>query len=187
MKLLVNLATSSEPRDRYTLAWAVPVTLGAAALLMYFSVSAAHGFRDYRRYHRSLLEFRGQETRWSENQKTLRQDLDRPQYQKAFREAKFVNALIDQKEFSLAEFLVKVTKLLPPAVRLEGLTFSPGAGDRVVRLSVVGKTQDAVETFVSNLEDSADFRDVIVSSPGLAGSGGEATVTCTAVYAGGAR
>lgn len=186
MQIQLNLAIAPSARERYALAWAVPVSLGAVALMVYFSLGAAHSFSNYRKYHRSLLELKSQEARWGASARKLREELNQPQPQKAFRVAKFVNTLIDKREFSLAELMEKVTKLLPPAVRLDAFAFSPEAADSLVRLSVVGKTQDEAEKFVSNLEDSSDFRDVIVQNQGSTGKGGEVSVSCSAVYAGGA-
>ena len=185
MKILVNLSTSAESRERLTLAWSVPLGAGALAVLVYFSFSIARNGFNYRKYHRSLLELQAQEVQWSGKEKTLRQDLNRPQYQTAFRKAKYVNSLIGKKEFSLEDLMRKVVKLLPPAVRLDSFNYSPESGDSTVRFTVVGKTQESVETFLSDLEDSNDFQDLIVVNEGLAGKGvAEASATCTAQYVG---
>ncbi len=189
MKVAVNLAVSPHLRERYALAWAIPTALIATVVLIYFFVTSLRNFKNYRRYAEPLAKFQSQEARWSESQKRLGNDLNQPQYQKVFRAAKFVNTLIDKKEFSLAELMEKVAGLLPPDVRLETLAFSPVARDSVVRLTVEGKTQKAVETFLSNVEDSPDFKDVTVTtSQGLGGRGAtdnQASISLSAVYVGG--
>lgn len=185
MKVLINFATSPSRRERYALIWSIPVGLGAATVLVYFAVAVAHDLMHYRAYHQSLLDAQAQEARWLETEKSLRHEIERPQSQEAFREVRFVNTLIDKKEFSLAEFMKKVAKLLPPSVRLDGLSFPPVESDPVVRFTVAGKNQEAAQTFLNNLEDSADFKDVTVVSQGQAESGGagnQFTLVCTALY-----
>ncbi len=182
MKILTNLATAPDPRERYALAWAVPVTVGAMAVLIYFSIGIVQSIAHYRTYHKGLLEFQSQAARWNQNEKALRGELEQPQYQKAFHLAKYVNGLIARREFSMSELMEKVTELLPPNVRLGDLSFSPGS-EPVVRVTVAGQDQAAVESFLTHLEDSDDFRDVTVLS---SGQGGEPTISCTALYVGGA-
>lgn len=187
MKILLNLSTRAGSHARYTLAWSVPVALGAIFLLIYFSVGALRDFRSYRKYQTSLLELQKQEARLGDAERSLRTELDQPQPRETFQMAKFANTLIDKKEFSVSSLMEKVAKLLPPEVRLEGLTFARAGSGATVRLSVVGKSAEAVETFLSNLEQSADFRSVSVLNQGLQeGEGPEnpSTLTCIATYAG---
>ena len=188
MKLTLNLSTSPSPRERYALAWAVPTTVIALAGLVLLSLLAVRNFREYRSVHRSVLESEQTEARLRTQEMALRRDLEQPQLQEVYRQVQFVNALIDQKQFSLTELTEKVSKLLPGDVRLTGLALSRAAKDPVVRFTVAGNDEEAVETFLSRLEDSADFADVAILNQGFAqegAGGGPVNITCVARYVGG--
>jgi hypothetical protein len=187
MKVLVNLAIPPETSERYTLAYAIPVSLVALVLLAYFVSGVAHNVASYQKYQRSLLDLAGEQARWNETEKTLQESLNRPQPKNTIRAVKFVNTLINKKQFSLRQLIAKVNKVLPPIVHLEGLSFSPEAKDPMVRFTVVGKTQEAMEAFLSNLEDSKDFSNVTILNQGLAdqaAGGTESTLSCSALYVG---
>jgi len=188
MKLTLNLSTSPSPRERYALAWAVPTAVIALAGLVLLSLLAVRNFREYRSVHRSVLESEQAEARLRSQEMALRRDLEQPQLRQVYRQVQFVNALIDQKQFSLTELTEKVSKLLPGDVRLTGLALSRAARDPVVRFTVAGNDEEAVETFLSRLEDSADFADVAILNQGFAQEGaghGPVTIACAARYVGG--
>jgi hypothetical protein len=57
----------------------------------------------------------------------------------------------------------------------------------VVRFALVGNSEEAIEAFLSNLEDASDFADVAVLNQGFAqesGTQGSVTVVCMARYLG---
>jgi len=188
MKLTLNLSTTPSPHERYALAWAIPTAVIALAGLVLLSLLAVRNFREYRSVHRSVLESEQTEARLRTQEMALRRDLEQPQLQEVYRQAQFVNALIDQKQFSLTELTEKVSKLLPGDVRLTSLAFSRAEKDPVVRFTVAGNDEEAVETFLSRLEDSADFADVAILNQGFGqegAGGGPVIITCVARYAGG--
>jgi hypothetical protein len=175
-------------RERYALAWTVPtIVIGLAVL----ALLAAVGVRDFRRYRavrRSVVELQRTEAQVREQESALRRELERPQLRDMYRQAQFVNILIDRKQFSVTDLFEKVAPLLPPDVRLSGLVLTHSGGDRQVRFVVVGKSEEAVEKFLANLEDSADFADVAILSQGFAKQGTESepvAISCGARYLGG--
>ncbi len=187
MKISVNLATLSSPRERYALAWAVPLALMGAMGLVAFGLSSLSNYRDYQKIRTNLNNLSRQEQLLKDKETALRKDLDQPQQREVFQKAHFVNGLIEQKQMSLAVLTERVSKLLPPSVRLTSLAVSHAKDGVAVRLAVVAHDEDALETFMGNLEDSPDFRDLSVSNQGpqqAALTGGLVGIVCTARYVG---
>lgn len=117
----------------------------------------------------------------------LRQEINRPEYQSMIQKTKFVNQLINKKEFSLTDLTYKVSQLLPPNVRLSGLALASASVSKPeVQFAVMGKDEKSIETFLENLEGSKDFSDVLIKSQGFRGGGGggpqEVALVCTASY-----
>jgi Tfp pilus assembly protein PilN len=187
MKITLNLATPPSPHERYGLAWAIPtvfVALVGMGLLAFF---ARRNYRDYRAVHRSVLEMQQREAELRSRESSLRRELEQPQFREVYRQANFVNALIDQKQFSLTELMQKVSNLLPGEARLTSLVLPQGGKEPVVRFAVVGNSEEAIEAFLSNLEDSSDFADVAILNQGFAqesGTEGSVAVVCMARYLG---
>jgi len=103
-----------------------------------------------------------------------------------------VNTIIDDKKVSLAALSARVAGLLPADAQLTGLSLmspkKPG-DDYTVRLGINARGEDAIETFINDLEDSADFKDVSIINQGFqedTSQGEETDVTCTARYLPGA-
>jgi hypothetical protein len=185
MKVALNLSTPESPRERYALAWALPAVLVGLGGLVYLSLSGVRAVREYHTAHTSFLECQERESRLREREVALRRDLERPQFRKVYREAQYVNKLIEKKEISLTEMAAKVAKLLPGQVRLIGLALAPQGGDLVVHFTITGRNEEAVETFLSSLEDSPDFKDVTIANRGFEQEGGlsaPVNIACTARY-----
>jgi Tfp pilus assembly protein PilN len=191
MKITLNLSIAPSPREQYALAWAIPTGALAAVGMMLLSLLAVRNFREYRSAHRSLAELQQVETKMREHEAALKKELERPQLDTMYRQAQFVNVVISQKQSSLVELAQKVSKLLPGQARLDSLSLTHAEKHPTVRLSVAGNSEEDIETFLGNLEDSTDFADVAVVSQGVAqenpeGGGQEpVTVVCTARYVGG--
>ncbi len=188
MKIALNLAASQSRRERYGLVWGAPVSFAAVVLLIYFLLSALRTFGEYRKVHRSLVELQDREARLRNREKTVRNNLERPQSREVFREAQFVNTLISKKRLSLTELTLKVSKLLPRSVHLASLALAQAGHEPLVRFTVVGDSNEAVYTFLNNLEDSPDFTEVANVNEGVeqkASPGGSVTMACTARYVGG--
>jgi len=159
--------------------------------MVLLSLLAVRNFREYRSAHRSLVELQRVETKMREHEAALKKELERPQLHEMFRQAQFVNVVISQKQSSLTELAQKVSKLLPGQARLDSLALTHAEKNPTVRLSVAGNSEEDIETFLGNLEDSTDFADVAVVSQGVAQENQEdggrepVTVVCTARYVGG--
>jgi len=192
MKVYLNLAIAPNPRERYSLAWSVPTLVVSLLVLAWFGVSAVHDMRRSHQIQQSLAKVKAQDARVQTKEIQLQQQIERPHFQSMIRETEFVNQLISQKQFSLTELTFKVSKLLPPSARLNGLGLaSSSATNPEVQFAVMGKTEEAIETFLDNLESSSDFDDVLIKSQGFrSGSGtapGEVALICTAKYVAGAQ
>jgi hypothetical protein len=185
MKVELNLAHAESRRERYGLAWAAPaVALGLAGLL-YLGHSTSREFGRYCDVHAKLADYQEQEARLREREAAVRKELEQPQFREVFREVQFVNGLIERKQVSLTELATRVTKLLPQDARLAGLALVPEADQLTVRFVIVGKSEEAVENFVSKLEDSPDFKDPVIANQGFeeqGSGGGPVTVSCSARY-----
>ena len=191
MKIALNLSTYSGSRERYALAWAVPLALAALVVFGVLSfhprLGAVASFREYLKVHEGLVKLREQEAALRQSERTLREKIEQPQSREIYREAQFVNKLIERKRLSLTELTMKVAKLLPSKVRLTGLALSEPGSSPVVRFTVMGKNEEAVETFLGNLEDSPDFKDVAIINQGFEQQGtpgGQVIVACSALYLG---
>lgn len=184
MNITVNLARARSARERYRLAWVIPVLVVGAVVLVKFVASARSDYREHQAVHAALARELSVDGQLRGRENALRRELDEPRYRNVLRQVQFVNGLIDQKQLSLTEVTSKVTKLLPPQARLSALAFGEGAGEPIVRFGVEAQNEGQAETFLSNLEESPDFRDVTVTAQSFVIKPGEPiTVSCTARYA----
>ncbi len=186
MKVYLNLAISPSRRERYALAWAAPTFAVALLIFVYLAAGAVRDFRRTQQIHRSLAEVQAKDARLRSQEAELRLQLTQPKLRKMIRETEFVNHLINERQFSLTELTVKVSKLLPMNVKLNGLGLAGTETHPEVRFAVMGKSEEAVESFLSNLEDSKDFSNVTIRNQGFQGGerGGpeQVALTCTARY-----
>jgi len=192
VKVELNLAHAESRHERYALEWAVPAVVLGLAGLVYIGHSATREVRRYRDVHVKLAVLEGQDKSLREREAALRRELDQPKFREVYRQVQFVNKLIDMKQLSVTELAARVTKLLPIDARLAGLTLSQHEEELSVRLIIDAKSEEAVEGFISHLEDSPDFKDPVIANQGFEeqGSGagaGEVVVTCYARYLPGAR
>jgi hypothetical protein len=185
MKVALNLAIAPSARERYALAWAVPATLLGLAGLVFIVVSLGRQLWDYRKVHQEFGELQERTARLRKQESAVQSNLDQPQARKIFREAQFINALIEKKQISLSQLAAIVTKLLPGDARLAGLALAPQSGDLKVLFTITGRNEEAVETFLGNLEDSPEFKDVALVNEGFQQQGptaGPITINCSAHY-----
>ena len=118
----------------------------------------------------------------------IRKKLEDPAYRKLLLEAQFVNKLIDQRVLSLTELSARLAGLLPEDAHLTGLALTspkkPGE-DYLLRLGITAKSEDAIDTFLNDLEDAPDFKDVSITNQGFQEEGSQAQqiiLLCTARY-----
>lgn len=188
MKITLNLGTPSSARERYALAWAIPVAVLGVAGLVVLSVVAAGDYKAYGRVASSVTAVEREEAQVRGRERALREELDSPRLRGVYRNTRFINGVIERRQFSIVQLVDKVTKLLNDDVCLDSLGLSVEKKDQVLRMALSADNEEALEKFVVNLEDSRDFADVTIVSQGLAQGGadeeGLATVACTARYVG---
>jgi hypothetical protein len=189
MKITLNLAPAESLRDRVALVWAVPVTIVCLAFLIFLvKVTTA----EIRHYHTVEIQLEDVQTKTADlhNQEVeMRTRLDNPASHDLLQRANFVNALIDQKKLSLTDVTARVAGLLPEDAHLTGLALaSPkkeGAIEYDLRMAITARNEDAVETFVNDLEDAPDFKDVSILNQGFqedSSQGDEVNIICQARY-----
>ena len=187
MKISLNLATLSSPRERYAYFWAVPLALLGAVGLVALVTAALSNFSEYRKFQISLDQVSRQEQELSSRETALQKELDQPADRAVFQKAHFINNLIQQRQLTLTRLTQKVSKLLPPTVRLSSLAVARPKEGVVVRFTIVGNDEKGVEAFMGNLEDSPDFEDMTVSNQKFqqaSSVAGQLGVTSTARYVG---
>jgi hypothetical protein len=187
MKVTLNLSTMPSARERYALLWGVPTAVIALAGLVLLSVLAVRSFREYRAVRRSVGELQQVEAQVHEQEMALRRSLEQPQLRDMYQKARLINAVIDRKQFSATEVLQKVAPLLPEEARLTAMSLKHSGKDLDVRFAVVAGSDEALEQFLTNLEDSVDFADVAILNQGFAPEGTEnevVTLSCSARYVG---
>lgn len=188
MKITLNLSLAPSARDRYALAWAIPATLiGLAALILLGRVTLRE-FRHYRMIQGQLSDVQKRSAELQNEEAGIRRKLDEPASHDLLYRAKFVNTLIDQKQFSLADVSARIAGLLPEDAHLTGLTLSGPkkvGDDYMLRMGITAKNEDAIETFINDLEDSPDFKDVSIINQGFQEESSQpeqVNIVCSARY-----
>jgi hypothetical protein len=188
MRITLNLSPAASARDRYALAWAFPATLVGLAVLILLGRASLHEYREYRRIQNELVAVQTRADELRNQEEALRRKFEHPASRKLLGQARFVNGLIDQRELSLTELSARLAGLLPEDAHLTGLMLTspkrPG-DDYVVRMGITAKGEDAVETFINDLEDAPDFKDVSIINQGFqeeSSQGQQVSLMCTARY-----
>jgi hypothetical protein len=188
MRITLNLSPPASAHDRYALVWAIPATLIGLAALILLGRASYLEYRDYRGIQRQVAEVQVRMADFRSQEAALRGKLEDPAYRELLRRAQFVNKLIEQRQLSLTQLSARVAGLLPEDARLTGLALTspkrPG-DDYLVRMGVTAKSEDAVEAFINDLEDSSDFRDVSILNQGFQEESSQPeqmSVVCTARY-----
>ncbi|MHB8655801.1 MAG: hypothetical protein ACYDA9_18205 [Terriglobia bacterium] len=187
MKISLNLATTSSLRERYAFFWALPLALIGAVGLVALGYAAIFNFHEYHKMQANLDRLTQQEQDLTGREKALQKELDQPDNLTIFQKAHFINDLIQQRQLTLTRLTQKVSRLIPPTVRLTALGVTHPKEGIVVRFSVLGRDEGGVETFMGNLEDSSDFADLTVTNQKfqqVATTPGQVSITCTARYVG---
>jgi hypothetical protein len=192
MKITLNLSPQPSARDRYALAWGIPVTLLGLAAIVILGRASLHEYRNYQEIQHQLTEVQLRAEELRNQEAAIRRKLEYPAYREVLRLSKFINKLIDQREFSPTELSGRLAGFLPEDVHLTGLMVTspkrPG-DDYMVRLGITAKGEDGVETFINDLEDSPDFKDVSIINQGFqeeSAQGQQVNLICTARYLPGA-
>ena len=188
MKITLNLSAAEGARDHYALAWAIPATVLGLLALVLLGRALIHEYRDYREIQNQLTEVQMRAEELHNQEASIRRKLEHPAYRKLYSQAQFVNGLIQQRKLSLTELSARLAGLLPEDAHLTGLSLTspkkPG-GDYMVRMGITAKGEDAIETFVNDLEDAPDFKDVSIINQGFqeeSSQGQQVNIVCTAQY-----
>jgi hypothetical protein len=193
MKISLNLSPRSSARDRYALGWGIPaLLLGAAALVLLWRASLRE-YREYRESEAQLAQIQGRVDGLARQESEIRAKLEDPASRDLRTRARFLNELIAERQLSLAQVSSRLAGLLPDDAHLTALAFaSPKehGGDYGVRIGITAKGEDAIETYINDLEDSPDFKDVSIINQGFQedpAQGSQINLVCTARYLPGAQ
>ena len=185
MKIVLNLAIPPSARERFALYWAIPATLLGVIGLILLLLFTVRSFREYKAVQKSVAEQQGRENTLRAQEMALRKQLEEPESRRLLDDVQFVNALIEQKRVSLTGLATDITDLMPDEVRLTGLALAPEGQELAVRFVITGKSEEAVERFLSDLEDSPHFKDVAIVNQGFEQTGAASeleNIACTAHY-----
>ena len=188
MRISVNLARDQGFRQRHLVAWSVPALLAATILLVRMIVGAETNWRQFSAVRAAADKEAGKQNAMLVEEAALRGKLDEPDNRALLREVQFINYLIDERRLSFGELTDKVTALLPPQARLSGLSMPDASGDPLVHFAIEGTGEEPVETFLTNLENSPDFKDLTITNQGFEekeSGGAPVSITCHARYVGG--
>jgi Tfp pilus assembly protein PilN len=185
MRVVLNLAIPPSARERYALYWAIPATLLGVSGLVFLLLFTVRSFREYRTVQTSVAGYQERENALRAQEMAVRRQLEEPESRRLLDDVQFVNALIEKKRITLTDLATDVTDLIPDEVRLTALALAPEGQELAVRFVITGKSTEAIEHFLSNLEDSPRFKDVAIINEGFeeAGTTSELeNIACTAHY-----
>jgi hypothetical protein len=171
----------------------MPATLIGAVALLLLGRALRREFREYHEVQSQVLEVQKHADDLREEERSIRRKLDDPAYHELFRRSQFVNSLIDQRRLSLTDLSARLAGLLPDEAHLTGLSLTTPKGKKeeyIVRMGIVAKNEDAIETFLNDLEDAPDFKDVAIVNEGFLEETvqpGQVNIVCTARYLPGAE
>lgn len=188
MKITLNLSPAASARDRYALVWAIPATLIGLAVLFFLGRATLQEYRDYRVIRDQLAEVQKRTAELQNEEAGLRRKFNDPVYRELLQRTRFVNNLIEQRELSLTDLSTRLAGLMPEDAHLTGLALTspkrPGE-NYMVRMGITARNEDAVKTFINDLEDAPDFKDVSLVTQGFTEQSAqpdEVNVVCMARY-----
>jgi Tfp pilus assembly protein PilN len=190
MRVTLNLAIRPSLEQRYALYWAIPAVLVGLTALLFLSGSTLKSFREYRAVRVSVAAYQERENTLRTKEMALRRQLEGPQSRRLLDDVQFVNQLIEQNRVSLTGLAADLTDLIPDEVRLTALALASDGQQRTVRFVISGKNEEAIEAFLSNLEDSPHFKEVAIINEGFQEAGAASpleNIACTARYLVGER
>jgi len=185
MKVVLNLAIPPKAHERYALFWAIPATLLGIAGLAFILLSTVRSFREYEGVQKSVAEHQARENALRAQEMGLRRQLDEPESRRLLNDVQFLNELIEAKRFSVTGLVADITDLIPDEVRLTALAVAPQGKELAVRFVIAGKSEEAIERFLSSLEDSPHFKNVAIINEGFEQTGATSeleNIPCTAQY-----
>lgn len=188
MRITLNLSAAPSVRDRYALSWAIPMSIIGLAALILLGRASMREYRDYRGMQAQLAEVQVRAAELHNREAALRRKFEDPVYRNLLQRARFVNDLIEQKQLSLSEASARLAGLLPEDAHLTNLALTspkkPG-DDYMIRMGITARNEDSIETFINDLEDAPDFKDVSILNQGFeeqSSQPDQVNVICTARY-----
>jgi Tfp pilus assembly protein PilN len=185
MRVTLNLAIPPSARERYALLWSIPATVLGIAGLVLIILFSLRSYRQYQVVHASVVRYQDRDNALRAQELALRKALEAPANRRVLNNVQFVNALIEAKQVSFTSLVRDITELIPDDVRLGALAMQPDGHELGLRLVVTSKNSEAIERFLSNLEDSPHFKDVAIMNGGIEETGADAeleNIACTAHY-----
>jgi Tfp pilus assembly protein PilN len=190
MKITLNFAAAESSRDHNVLAWAIPATIVGLTGLLWLGLALKRELGQYRVIQRQAADYQQHEDQLRRREVALRQQIASPEYRDLMGKVQFMNSLINQRRLSLSEIVKEVGRILPDDAHLTRLELLSQDENLVIRFSIKAKSEKALETFMSGLEDSPSFQDVTIANQGFQEAGaepGQVIVTCLANYLPGAH
>jgi len=89
-----------------------------------------------------------------------RRRIDAKSLERITAQAAEANGIIDARTFSWTALFDDIEATLPPTVMLTSITPSVGPDGAIVRLTVLGRTVEAIDTFIERLEATSRFENV---------------------------
>jgi hypothetical protein len=167
MRVQLNLASSPSHRERYALAWSLPLLTAGILAMAFLAPLTVRNQREYAKVRREAAKLQEQQAALAAKEKGLRAQLQQPASLRTAREAAFVNELIEAKRLTVTDVAARVSTLMPASVRLKGLSLSLEHHAPEVHLAVTGKDEASVEDLLGKLESSPSFQDVAIVNEGF--------------------
>lgn len=164
MKLNLNLATRRGARRQDSLPtvfWGLAA--GTFGLILMF-VSLGIDFAKVRKVSRAIEPLRAKHSRLTQKAQALQNSFNQPESQAILQRTHFANALIEHKGFSVVNLITALEAVMPAQVRLSSLSLERLGPQASVRLTATARTEKDLTTFLSQMETSPNFREVILGS-----------------------
>ena len=161
MKLNVNLATHPQVARQDPLPLvAVGLALGTLALafLLIRLVQVNH---EIDKIEGSLFELRAKQADLVRKERKLEGRFEQPSSRITIEESKIINSLIQRKRISVVELVEMLEAALPQKVRLTSVSVSLKEAEPLVRVVALARRERDLLRFLSRLESSEYFRDVL--------------------------
>ena len=101
----------------------------------------------------------------------VRRRIDAKTLERVSLQAAEANGIIDARTFTWTALFDDIEATLPPTVMLTAIAPSIGPDGATVKLTVLGKTVDAIDTFIERLEATSRFENVQPSSESVTDDG----------------
>ncbi len=161
MKLNVNLATHPQVARQDPLPLvAVGLALGTLALafLLIRLVQVNH---EIDKIEGSLFELRAKQADLVRKERKLEGRFEQPSSRITIEESKIINSLIQRKRIFVVELVEMLEAALPQKVRLTSVSVSLKEAEPLVRVVALARRERDLLRFLSRLESSEYFRDVL--------------------------